>query len=64
MFKSLLILVVLSLFLGIGAWLVFIWSMKKGAFDDIERPKYRMLDDDEPPAGPEGQQDGKESGDA
>lgn len=64
MFKSLLILVVLSLFLGIGAWLVFIWSMKKGDFDDIERPKYRMLDDDEPPPPAEDQQDRKESGDA
>lgn len=49
MFQSLLILVVLSLLLGIAAWLVFVWSVKKGEFDDIERPKYRMLDDDEPP---------------
>jgi cbb3-type cytochrome oxidase maturation protein len=46
MFQSLLILVVLSLLLGIAAWLVFIWSVKKGEFDDIERPKYRMLDED------------------
>jgi len=46
MFKSLLILVILSLLLGIAAWLVFIWSVKKGEFDDIERPKYRMLDDE------------------
>lgn len=49
MFQSLLILVVLSLLLGIAAWLVFVWSVKKGEFDDIERPKYRMLDDDKPP---------------
>ena len=35
------------LFLGIAAWLVFIWSVKKGEYDDIERPKYRMLDDDD-----------------
>ena len=46
MFKSIVILIVLSLFLGIAAWLVFIWSVKKGEYDDIERPKYRMLDDD------------------
>ena len=47
MFKSIVILIVLSLFLGIAAWLVFIWSVKKGEYDDIERPKYRMLDDDD-----------------
>ena len=47
-FKSIVILVGLSFFLGIAAWLVFIWSVKKGDYDDIERPKYRMLDDDEP----------------
>lgn len=37
----------LSLFLGTAAWLVFIWSVKKGEYDDIERPKYRMLEDDD-----------------
>ena len=47
MFKSILILMLLSLFLGIAAWLVFIWAVKKGEYDDIERPKYRMLEDDE-----------------
>ena len=51
MFKSILILMLLSLFLGIAAWLVFIWAVKKGEFDDLEGPKYRMLEDDpEPPA--------------
>ena len=49
MFKSILILIVLSLFLGTAAWLFFIWSVKKGEYDDIERPKYRMLDDDDEP---------------
>jgi len=46
--KSTLILILLSLFLGLGAWLVFVWALKKGEFDDPEGPKYRMLDDDEP----------------
>ena len=51
MFKSILILMLLSLFMGIAAWLVFIWAVKKGEFDDLEGPKYRMLEDDpEPPA--------------
>jgi cbb3-type cytochrome oxidase maturation protein len=40
-------LVVLSLLLGIGAWLVFIWSVRSGQYDDMEGPKYRMLDDEE-----------------
>jgi cbb3-type cytochrome oxidase maturation protein len=52
MFKSILILMLLSLFVGTGAWLIFIWAVKKGEFDDIEGPKYRMLDD-EPDQQPE-----------
>jgi len=51
--KSILILIILTFFLGTGAWLFFIWAVKKGSFDDMERPKYRMLDDDDelqPPA--------------
>lgn len=51
MFKSMLILILLSLCVGIAAWLVFIWSVKKGQYDDIERPKYRMLEDDDPDEG-------------
>jgi cbb3-type cytochrome oxidase maturation protein len=47
MYKSILILLVLSFFLGLAAWFVFIWAVKKGEFDDIERPKYRMLDDED-----------------
>jgi cbb3-type cytochrome oxidase maturation protein len=51
--KSILILIILSFFLGTAAWLFFIWAVKKGSFDDMEGPKYRMLDDDDelrPPA--------------
>jgi cbb3-type cytochrome oxidase maturation protein len=47
MFKSIVILVLLSLFVGTGVWLFFVWAVKKGEFDDIEGPKYRMLDDDD-----------------
>jgi cbb3-type cytochrome oxidase maturation protein len=47
MLKSIIILILLSLCVGIAAWLVFIWSVKKGEYDDIERPKYRMLEDDD-----------------
>jgi cbb3-type cytochrome oxidase maturation protein len=47
MLTSTIILILLSLFLGTGVWLVFVWAVKKGEFDDIEGPKHRMLDDDE-----------------
>jgi cbb3-type cytochrome oxidase maturation protein len=40
-------LIFLSIVLGIGAWLFFLWSVKSGQYDDIEGPKHRMLDDDE-----------------
>lgn len=49
MLKSIVILIVLSLCIGTGAWLFFIWSVKRGDFDDIEGPKYRMLDEEEMP---------------
>ena len=46
---------VLSLFLGCGCWLFFLWAVQKGEFSDIERPKHRMLDDeDDEPGNGEG----------
>jgi len=50
MLSSLVILILLSLFLGTGVWLVFLWAVRKGEFDDPEGPKYRMLEEDDPPA--------------
>ena len=47
MLKSILVLITLSLFLGTAAWLFFVWAVKKGSFDDVEGPKYRMLEDDD-----------------
>ncbi len=46
-------LIVLSLALGLAAWLFFMWSVKSGQYDDPEGPKYRMLDDDDDTGGPE-----------
>ena len=47
MLKSIIILILLSLCIGTGAWLFFIWTVKRGDFDDVEGPKYRMLDDED-----------------
>lgn len=47
MLKSILILIILSLCVGTGAWLFFVWTVKRGDFDDVEGPKYRMLDDED-----------------
>lgn len=45
--KSVVILILLTFCIGTGAWLFFIWAVKRGDFDDIEGPKFRMLDDEE-----------------
>jgi len=44
---SLAFLILLSLSLGLAAWLLFLWSVRSGQYDDPEGPKYRMLDDEE-----------------
>ncbi len=43
-------LILLSLALGVAAWLFFMWTVKSGQYDDPEGPKYRMLEDEEPEA--------------
>lgn len=56
--ESIIILIFLSLCLGTGVWLIFLWAARKGEFDDTEGPKYRMLaDDDQPKMSPHGQLD-------
>jgi cbb3-type cytochrome oxidase maturation protein len=40
-------LIAITLLLGVVAYLFFLWSVKHGQFEDMEGPKYRMLDDDE-----------------
>ena len=61
MLKSILVLITLSLFMGTAAWLFFIWAVKKGSFDDVEGPKFRMLEDDDEFGGPPGQDNNKQS---
>jgi cbb3-type cytochrome oxidase maturation protein len=41
------LLIFITIIAGIAAWLIFLWSVKSGQYDDPERPKYRMLDDDD-----------------
>lgn len=47
MTTSILVLILLSLCLGLGYWLIFVWAARKGEFDDPEGPKYRMLEEDD-----------------
>ncbi len=46
MFWTVIALIVLMFFFGLGAWFLVLWAAKTGQFDDIERPKHRMMDDD------------------
>jgi cbb3-type cytochrome oxidase maturation protein len=48
---SIFYLIAIGFTLGFAAWLLFIWAVKSGQFDDTEAPKYRMLDDDDEKAG-------------
>jgi cbb3-type cytochrome oxidase maturation protein len=41
-------LILVSLVLGAAAWLLFLWAVKSDQYDDVERPKHRMLDDEGP----------------
>jgi cbb3-type cytochrome oxidase maturation protein len=45
--QSLVMLMILSLFLGCGCWLFFLWGVHRGEFEDIEGPKYRMLEEED-----------------
>ncbi|MGW8323911.1 MAG: cbb3-type cytochrome oxidase assembly protein CcoS [Thermodesulfobacteriota bacterium] len=44
---SIVLLVFLSLCAGVAAWFLFLWATRSGQFEDMEGPKYRMLDEDE-----------------
>ena len=48
------LLIAVSLALGFAAWLLFLWAVKSDQYDDVERPKHRMLDDE-----PEDREDGR-----
>jgi cbb3-type cytochrome oxidase maturation protein len=44
--ESVLLLIFLMLCAGFSGWLFFLWAVKSGQYDDVERPKYRMLEDE------------------
>jgi cbb3-type cytochrome oxidase maturation protein len=44
---SVFVLIFLTLCVGIAAWLFFLWAVRSGQYDDMEGPKYRILDDDQ-----------------
>lgn len=44
---ALYLMIPVSLILGVIVLVIFLWASKTGEFDDIEGPKYRMLDDDD-----------------
>ncbi len=35
-------------FVSLSALVMIAWGLKTGQFDDVEQPKYRMLEDREP----------------
>lgn len=41
------IVILAALLFSLGAIMVIIWAVKSGYFEDIEEPKYRMLEDEE-----------------
>ncbi len=47
MLWTIITLVITMFFVGLAALFMFLWALKSGQFDDIERPKHRMLDDDD-----------------
>lgn len=44
---SIFLLIFLMFCAGFAGWMFFLWAVKSGQYDDIEGPKYRMLDDDD-----------------
>ncbi len=45
--NSMYFLIVITLVAGVAAWLLFLWAVKSGQYDDVEGPKHRMMDDDQ-----------------
>ena len=48
---GLLVLVPIALFMGAGALVAFLWSLRSGQYDDLEGASQRILEDDLPKKG-------------
>lgn len=48
MLWTLLLEIGLALLLAGGGWLLYLWAVRSGQYDDPEGPKYRLFDDQEP----------------
>jgi cbb3-type cytochrome oxidase maturation protein len=44
---SMFLLIFLTVCVGFAGWMLFLWAVKSGQYDDVEGPKYRMLDDED-----------------
>ncbi len=44
---SIFFLIIVALVLGLASWLIFLWAVKSGQYDDPEGAKYRMLEDED-----------------
>ncbi len=40
-------LVAVALLLAVGAWLILVWAIRSGQYDNVEDIKYRILEDDD-----------------
>lgn len=45
--SSMFLLIGITLATGVAAWLFFLWAVRSGQYDDVEGPKYRMLDEED-----------------
>jgi len=48
MLWTLLLEIGLALLLAGGGWLLYLWAVRSGQYDDPEGPKYRLFDDQNP----------------
>jgi cbb3-type cytochrome oxidase maturation protein len=46
------LLVAFALLLAVAAWLVLVWAIRSGQYDNVEDVKYRILEDDDDDASP------------
>lgn len=48
--NALVILIPVSLVLGLGGLVAFLWTLRSDQYDDLEGDSWRILNDDDPPS--------------